>query len=237
MTSKPARKRIPAPERREMLLRVARKLFAELGFERTKTSQIAAEADVSEALLYRHFPSKEALYREVLRETLREQDEMYDLVGVPEPSSESLVLIIREFLSSCVGTPKGGLREGLRIMLASLSGDGSYAGQVYRRAMRKQLAPITAALTAAEANGDLDGHRLAPESVAMMVEHVGTMISAGLSLPGRSTLYPADSEQLLDDATWFCCRGLGLSSAAITRCLAATSGNVVPLAARRRTRS
>ncbi|WP_165938543.1 TetR/AcrR family transcriptional regulator [Parafrankia sp. BMG5.11] len=221
-----ARKRIPAEERREMLISVARKLFAERGLDGTKTSQIAAEAGVSEALLYRHFSSKDALYREVLRQTLREQDAMYDVLGVPEASAESLITVIREYLRVAIATPKGALREGSRIMLASLAGDGNYAAQVYRRAMRKQIAPITAALESAAAAGELEGHRLTPESVAMLVEHVGSLLAAGVSLPGRDTLYPHDRERLLDDATWFCCRGIGLTAASIERCL---SGKVIPL--------
>lgn len=213
------RKRIPAEERRELLLRVARRLFAERGFEGTKTSQIAEQAGVSEALLYRHFPSKEALYRSVLRETLREQDQMFDAVGMPDASTESLVDVIRNYLADAIATPRSQLREGARIMLGSIAGDGTHAAQVYRRAMRRQLPPLTEALQAAEANGDLDGRRIAPESVAMLVEHVGTMLAAGMALPDNGALYPRDRDALLDDATWFVARGIGLSTQAIERCL------------------
>lgn len=220
MTAAATKKRIPAGERREMLISKARKLFAERGLAGTKTSQIAAEAGVSEALLYRHFSSKEGLYREVLRQTLREQDESYRELGVPQPSTASLVGIVRQYLGNAIRTPKGSLNEGLRIMLASLAGDGSYAAQVYRRAMRKQLPHIAGALAAAEAAGDLSGHRLDPRSVSMLIEHVGSLLAAGVSLPGRDTLYPPDRDQLLEDAVWFCCRGIGLSDHAIARCLA-----------------
>ena len=211
------RKRISAVERRAFILAAARKLFAERGFDGAKTSQIAATAHISEALLYRHFPSKEALYRAVLRDMVREQNRMYDTLGLPEPSTAGLVLITREFLRSCTATSSGGLREGLRIMLASLAGDGSYAGLVYRRAMRVQLAPIEAALAAARANGDIAGYALAAENVAMLVEHVGTMLSAGQALPTRLVPYVNDDDRLLIDATWFCCRGIGLTAAAIAR--------------------
>lgn len=215
------RKRISAPERRQTILVAARKLFAERGFEGAKTSRIAAAAGISEALLYRHFPSKEALYRSVLRNMVREQNRMYDTLGVPEPNTASMVLVIREFLRTSIATGTGELREGLRILLASLAGDGSYAGLVYRRAMRLQLAPVEAAMASARAAGDITGDPLRAENVAMYIEHVGTMIAAMRSLPENLSPYRGTQEQMLDDATMFCCRGIGLTDAAIKRTLAA----------------
>lgn len=229
MEARTSRKRISAPERRLSILTAARKLFAERGFDGTKTSQIAAAAGVSEALLYRHFASKEVLYRAVLRQMVRDQNQMYDILGVPEPSTASLVLVIREFLKSCVGTEPGTLREGLRIMLASLAGDGSYAGLVYRRAMRVQLTPVEQALAAARNAGDIEGPGLAPENVAMFIEHVGTMVAAGKSLPRTLSPYSEDVDRLLDDVTWFCCRGIGLKTTAVERYLADASGTVPKL--------
>lgn len=215
------RKRISAPERRQSILVAARKLFAERGFEGAKTSRIAAAAGISEALLYRHFPSKEALYRSVLRNMVREQNQMYDTLGVPEPSTASLVLVIREFLRSSVATGSGELREGLRILLASLAGDGSYAGLVYRRAMRLQLVPVEAALSAAREAGDIAGDAMSAENAAMFIEHIGTMIAAMRSLPENLMPYRGDADHVLDEATLFCCRGIGLTETAIKRTLAA----------------
>ena len=215
------RKRISAPERRQTILVAARKLFAERGFEGAKTSRIAAAAGISEALLYRHFPSKEALYRSVLRHMVREQNRMYDTLGVPEPSTASLILVIREFLRTSISTGCGELREGLRILLASLAGDGSYAGLVYRRAMRLQLMPVEAALAAAREAGDITGDPMTAENAAMFIEHIGTMLAAMRSLPENLVPYSGTETQVLDEATMFCCRGIGLTETAIARTLAA----------------
>jgi AcrR family transcriptional regulator len=54
--------RIPSPDRREQILDVAMELFARLGFRGTTTRRIAEEARVNEAIIFRHFPSKEDLY-------------------------------------------------------------------------------------------------------------------------------------------------------------------------------
>ncbi len=54
--------RLSAEERRESILTAARKVFAEGGFRGTTNRGLAEAAGVSEALLFQHFPDKEALY-------------------------------------------------------------------------------------------------------------------------------------------------------------------------------
>jgi len=60
--------RMPSEDRRRQLLRVAIDSFAQNGFSGTKTKDIAAAAGVSEAILFRHFASKEDLYHAILDE-------------------------------------------------------------------------------------------------------------------------------------------------------------------------
>ena len=62
-----AHPRMHAADRRAQLLEVALNLFAEKGFDRTTTKEIAAAAGVTEAIVFRHFPSKQALYEAVLQ--------------------------------------------------------------------------------------------------------------------------------------------------------------------------
>jgi AcrR family transcriptional regulator len=53
-------------ERREQLLRVAMTLFSNHGFRGTTTKEIAHAAGVSEAMVFRHFATKEDLYAAIL---------------------------------------------------------------------------------------------------------------------------------------------------------------------------
>ncbi len=58
--------RLPAPERRRQLLDVALEVFAENGYHATSMNAVAEAAGVTKPVLYQHFRSKKALYRELL---------------------------------------------------------------------------------------------------------------------------------------------------------------------------
>jgi TetR/AcrR family transcriptional regulator len=62
----PRKSRMHAEDRRRQLLRAAIDGFARNGFSGTKTKDIAAAAGVSEAMLFRHFATKEDLYHAIL---------------------------------------------------------------------------------------------------------------------------------------------------------------------------
>jgi AcrR family transcriptional regulator len=55
------RPRRPAAERRRQILAAARTLFAERGYDASTTRDLAAAADINDALLYRYFPDKQAI--------------------------------------------------------------------------------------------------------------------------------------------------------------------------------
>ncbi|MGF1595786.1 MAG: TetR/AcrR family transcriptional regulator [Acidimicrobiales bacterium] len=58
--------RLPAAERREQLLGVARQVLARQGFYQTTMAEIADSAGVTKPVLYQHFQSKRDLYTAVL---------------------------------------------------------------------------------------------------------------------------------------------------------------------------
>ena len=53
-------------ERRVQILRVAMRLFSQRGFRGTTTKEIAVASGVSEAMVFRHFATKEELYSAIL---------------------------------------------------------------------------------------------------------------------------------------------------------------------------
>ena len=60
------RVRMSGQERREQLLDIGRKLFAEKGFEAVSVEEIASKAGVSKPVVYEHFGGKEGLYAVVV---------------------------------------------------------------------------------------------------------------------------------------------------------------------------
>ena len=52
--------------RRQKILDAAEKLFSQKGFNGTTTKELAANAGVHEAVLFRHFKNKRELYRTTL---------------------------------------------------------------------------------------------------------------------------------------------------------------------------
>jgi AcrR family transcriptional regulator len=60
--------RLPAKDRRAQLIDVAMQLFAEQGFDGTTTREIADRAGVNEAIIFRHFTTKEELYWAVVQD-------------------------------------------------------------------------------------------------------------------------------------------------------------------------
>lgn len=210
-------KRLAAPERKTIILEAARKVFAEHGYEGAKTLQIAKAAKISEALVYRHFPSKLALYRAVLRQLVREQDANLEVMRLLTPSTEGIVASIKAYVETSLAQTDGRYHEGNRMMLASLAGEGGYVSLIYRRAQRKMHPVVAAAIEAAWEAGDIRGRKLAPENYSALLEHVGTMLNMAKALPRDYGPYDDTQSRLTADAIWFCCRGVGLTDEAIMR--------------------
>jgi AcrR family transcriptional regulator len=60
--------RLSALDRRRQIIRSASALFARKGYGGTTTREIAKRSGVNEALLFRHFPSKQKLYWTIIEE-------------------------------------------------------------------------------------------------------------------------------------------------------------------------
>lgn len=58
--------RMAGGERRQQILGVAMRLFSQHGFRGTTTKEIARDAGVSEAMVFRHFANKQELYSAIL---------------------------------------------------------------------------------------------------------------------------------------------------------------------------
>src|SRR3984885_8231094 len=83
--------------RRQLILGAAKRCFARHGFAGTTTKSVAAAAAISEGLLFKHFPTKSALYAEILAEECDADPALHRLLEL-EPSTETLVVLIGEMV-------------------------------------------------------------------------------------------------------------------------------------------
>ncbi|MEO9199160.1 MAG: helix-turn-helix domain-containing protein [Antricoccus sp.] len=90
--------RLPAAQRRASILVAARDLFIEKGFAQTTTRQIAERAGVTDALIYRHFPAKQALLEALVDETIEH------LISLPRPADGPLVEVLLGIGQAVVNT-------------------------------------------------------------------------------------------------------------------------------------
>jgi AcrR family transcriptional regulator len=82
------RRLMPRDRRRAQLLGAAATAFARHGFATTGLEDVAREAGVTRAIIYRHFASKAELYQAVLDDTL---ERLRDRLGSPDRYDEQTV--------------------------------------------------------------------------------------------------------------------------------------------------
>jgi TetR/AcrR family transcriptional regulator, transcriptional repressor of aconitase len=210
--------RMAAQDRKMAIVMAALPLFARKGFAETTTKDIAKAAGVSEPLLYRHFPSKEALYLEIQDFSCQRTDTMVKKLREIEPSTSTLVHLLYYLMRALVlGKPSGGIDWNLRhrLMLNSLLEDGAFARLLYKSRFESFCTRMEECLEAAVAAGDAVPSPIGKANRARFAHHVGAWL-ASVSLPQEPVIdYGVSGEDLLAQAMWFALRGIGLTDKAI----------------------
>lgn len=215
------KQRLSSDERREAILAAAIPVFADVGFRATTTKMLASHLGVSEALLYQHFPSKEALYAAVQDQLCTQHLDLRAVLGSIKPSTEQLVFILFIFTQMVID-PLPGFDVGKslpRVMLQSLLSDGVFARMHMDKNMMPLVEIVSKSIVAARTSGDLkadDG--IGDEFRFWLAHHVLIMTHLG-QVPDRPVhdFYPADKNVLIDQVMRFMMRGMGLTDAAVTR--------------------
>jgi AcrR family transcriptional regulator len=145
-------------QRREQLLEIGRRLFAEKGFEGTSVEEIAATAGVSKPVVYEHFGGKEGLYAVVVDHEIqkllqvmtsalttearsREILEMaaLALLGYIETESDGFRILVRD---SPVTQPTGGFASLISDVASHV--EHILAAQFAARGFEARVAPLYA---------------------------------------------------------------------------------------------
>ncbi len=221
--------RMTSDLRRQLILGAARRCFARNGFAGTTTRSVAAAAAISEALLFKHFPSKAALYAEILAEECEADPDLATLLG-QEPSTAALVELIKgmvgHFLQITEG-PDEQEAERLRLMTTSHLEDGEFARLLYDK-IGKLIGPMfVASLDSAVAAGDATRITGDPLNLFWFAHH--TVLTAALTrLPSVPCLSYGNAIDLERQLCEFLLRGIGLNEAAIATHLERELAHVAP---------
>lgn len=202
--------------RRQLILGAARRCFARNGFAGTTTRSVAAAAAISEGLLFKHFPSKAALYAEILAEECEADPELAHLLG-QEPSTGTLVELIkgmvRHFMQISEG-PDDEEAQRLRLMATSHLDDGEFARLLYAKIADLVGQIFTASLDRAVVAGDATRIGSEPLNLFWFAHH--TVLTAALSrLPAVPCLDYGNAADVERQLCEFLLRGIGLNEAAI----------------------
>jgi AcrR family transcriptional regulator len=213
-----AHTRLDSDERRQAIVEAAVPLFARKGFSGATTRELAEAAGVSEALLYRHFPSKQLLYSEILQQVGCQGDPALEQLASLPASSATLVcmmrFMVRRFLAGS-DAERADLDPRLRLVLHSCLEDGVYARELFDAVFAQVMPFFTASFDAAVAAGDVVPPPGAVANHFWFAHHVAAMM-AFASLPGESCVpYEGTLDGLVEQASHFILRGIGMSDAAI----------------------
>jgi AcrR family transcriptional regulator len=212
--------RLTGEQRKRAIVEAALPLFAERGFEATTTRELAKAAGISEPLLYKHFPSKEALYSEIKTFTSADTDPAIKKLKELEPSTSTLVYLFYFFmriviLQKPVSAVPWELRH--RLMVQSILSDGGYARLIYKDRVAPYCSRLEACIKAGIASGEIIQTAVTPANSAAFAHHIGGWIAL-MQLPEQPLInYKVKGQQLCDQVVLFALRGIGMTDRALKK--------------------
>jgi len=213
--------------RRQLILSAAKRCFARHGFAGTTTKSVAAAASISEGLLFKHFPTKSALYAEILSEECEADPALHRLLEL-EPSTRTLVVLIGEMVrhfQAVAETPDQQEAQRLRLMLTSHLDDGEFARLIYQKIAGLIGPMFTASLERAVEAGDATRIGQEPMNLFWFAHHT-VLMSALTRMPATPCLSYGEAGDLERQLCHFILRGIGLNETAIASYLDDTGSRV-----------
>lgn len=207
-------------ERKESILRSVRKVFADKGFRGITSRELAQAAGVSEALLFRHFPSKEALYSAIQESCCRKEDfeKMGDL-DARENSTANLVYLVQLLVTEMFRTPSNDDADEVtlrRLFLRSITEDGELVRLFLKGLPSRWVKKTELCLQAAIDAGDA-APGPAPHLLGWFAHHLAAMIAIHLLPETPIVDYGLSRHDLIKQTVWFALRGLGVKEDVIAK--------------------
>ena len=212
-------RRLPATDRKDAIVAAATPIFARFGRAGATTKIIAQAAGVSEALLYKHFPAKDALYAQLERHCVEANAVGTHLLDGATPSTATLVMGVAVLVQAVF--PGIGQRQAhddtKRLVTASLLDDGQFATAFLNRHVWPWVDLFAECLEAARTAGDLEDGAHAGKAELWFIHHLANTLHL-ISLSGADAVnYGMTREELTASTVLFLLRGIGLKETAIDR--------------------
>ena len=203
--------RMTGDERKMSIISCCIPLFAKKGFEGTTTKDIAEASQVSEALLYRHFKSKDDIYEAIRENICKSKDGVIKHFETLPLTTESLVFILYFILLVINHNHRDPVRAAIpRLFLMSSLEDGKFVREFNEIKFGPVLPIIEKLYEHGKKKGEIsNAASLNPKQVMWFAYHVSTGLKTG-SLPGKIYDYGVDQQTLIQDALRFVLRGIGV---------------------------
>ena len=212
--------RMTGEERRLTIMQAAKPLFAMNGFRGTSVKDIAKAADVSEALLYKHFSSKEEIYQEILAYAGDLAIQLYQDLEQLKPGAEKLIIMVYMMFEHILfETPEQAEEQQIheRFLFNSFLEDGDYARKALKSIENASRSSIEECYRAAEEDTHLVDMPLPFMRRAWFVHHLAMALNL-CHLPNVPAFeYTGSKEELSEHATLVALRGIGLTDEVIRR--------------------
>ena len=210
------KKRMTAADRRRAIVEAVIPVFAEKGPSGARSRELAEAAGVSEALLYKHFPSKQSLYDAIGAQHLedRELHPGFDRVLAMPPGTARLVVSIQFTIAHVLDRSSDVFP---RLMARSLLGDGDFARAVLRGVRAELQGFFAESIEAASRAGDLV-EKPEPGGGSLdfwLVQQLAFAVRMFALPDGAVVPHGRRRDLVLDQAVRFALRGVGLTPAAI----------------------
>ena len=203
-------------ERREAILEAATMVFAQKGFPGATVKDVAKAASVSEALLYKHFPSKESLHASIGIQRLEDSASFplfTKMLDMP-PSTARLICSI-QFIFTYYAAARADVLP--RLMAQSLLGDGKFVRTFLNRIKSSFFDFLMESLKAAQKVGDLEDNIKIDELQIWFTHHLAVSFKL-MELPKKSAVsYGKSRKVVMDQLIRFALRGIGLKTKAIQK--------------------
>ena len=206
--------------RRQLILAAAKRCFARHGFAGTTTKSVAAAASISEGLLFKHFPSKLALYAEILAEECEADPALHRLLEL-KPSTQTLAVLIREMVRHFQGVteaPDQQEAQRIRLMVTSHLDDGEFARLIYGKIGDLIGSVFIASLERAIEAGDASRIGSEPLNLFWFAHHTVLMATL-VRLPSVPCLTYGNAAEFERQLCEFILRGIGLNETAVASSL------------------